>query len=296
MSEKVDRIFRPVDILFTLCFLKSIDFKSNQTKTSKKLKSIFILIRIIFIIIVWYILFRRGRVINDIVDNMIQLIQQLGCGITITATYLGANYTSQHLHQIKTLIKQNHEFNQAKTRITSVFIPTFIFCVAMYSLQATLDIIFYQEANWIYYSRDQYFFMTYGCFINVVYTSTIYTIGNIIQQQFTHLNNEVKLIQKNNNLNNLEKIPKKYTELQKQSESFSAAFQWFMLCKLITTYAWLLISLYYPIIQQDAMPWFTTFWVFFLSSELMLVFYYCDRIENEVVTLNTLYNTYLTID
>lgn len=168
--------------------------------------------------------------------------------------------------------------------ITSPFTFWFIIYFFLYFTQCAMDYRVFMETYLDYYSMDQYFIMVLGCILSTVYNSTIYTLASLIAQQYQQLNNKLEDFCNDDNTNDVTigDLSGVYRDLFKENESFNAGFGLYILCKLLTTYACFIISLYYLFVVPNVANWMILFWIFCMISEIVLIVYYCDWIGREV--------------
>lgn len=263
MSNNVDKIFRLILILASLCLLKN-------TK-------IFFKIRITFLILVWWVFLSRIVESNSTMDFYMFLFEKTNSGLSISLTFINGHLTSRHLGCIKSLIKQNSFSN---TKITSNFIPIFFLLAVGYSIESALSLDFNINTEWFSYTYDQYAMMTYIDFVNVVMVSMIYSIGHFIHQQYKQLNNKLNCnFIKRDEFNRIARI---YTVVHEQNESFKAGFGLFLLGKFLSTYCYVIISLYYLITATEDFAWYSNYTLALSGSELAMILYCCGQIQQEV--------------
>lgn len=281
MSHKVDKIFQPMFILTSICFLRNFNLKilKNKQITFKCLS----LIRIAFIVMIWYSLLRKSMPIDDIIDYSMQLMRKVCTGLNLSVAYAAANLTSRHLDQIKQLMKNS---SHICGNITSLFIRIYATLFTMYSIIVAIEFQQVRVTGWVIYTKDQFFIMIFGGFIHGVFISIFYSIGSLIFQQFRELN--IKLFNFENKdkkfLENFSKLSQIYSNLYKQSESYNSGFGLYILFMFFTSQAYIIFTCYYCVIVTNYLSLYTVFWIGFVCGELMLIVYTCDRIKYEVIT------------
>lgn len=298
MSRKHDQIFSPIFFLTTLYFSRNIKFTEKQhgQQILTYINTFFTIIRNIFVISVWYILFRRKPPINDFVDIAVQIVPKLTAALYITAVYtsISSNITYHHLDEIKTLITQNKRWNYInwkpnfnKTNINTIkfqFIPLYIVYFIIYFQIALMQYIVISKAFFTYYSKDELALIIFGNSISALFVSMQYAYANLLHQQYKLLNKEFTAISTTTpfDKNLLNDLIKTYTNINKQHESIDTAFGFYLFCKFVSTYTILTITLYY-IVCKNMWPFFTMFWISFHTVDLILVVWFSHQLQTEVI-------------
>lgn len=273
--HKVENIFQPMNILTSMCLLRNI---GTQNYFNKKYSRItFIIIRILLMVFYWYIILKRTMPTNGALDYFMQFIQKSSSGLHFTVIYAAANLTCRHLDNIKTLMKQNSRCN-----ITSIFIPIYAVFLIIYMIVSAMEYELFYKNTWLIFSQEQFVVMVCGGMIHILVLSMFYAVGSFIQQQYQQINEDLSLLCRQKNRELLKKLSKIYSIIHKQLISLGRGFGLFIFCKFVTTYIYVLMSLYHLVVFVNEWMGYHILWIGFVMSELVLVMYYCDRIQNEV--------------
>lgn len=295
MSSNVDKTFRLINIITKIFLLQNIEFTKNTngslTALNKIVSIIYIVIRTIFIVAIWYSLFRRSAPFPDLLDIAMQLGQKFSSGLNLTITYITSHLIIRNIKKITKLMKDYNRWNCAtwslkkqnthnNNKITSYFMPYFIVLSLIYIYNTIFEYKIFESRYWFLFSRDQFIVMEFGSFISVLMISIIYAISGVIIQQYKQLNNE--LMEDYDNDDSLYSLAKVFSELNEQCECLSAAFEWFVLCKFLATFLFVIITLFYFLLIPEDFPVYSIVWIGYLCGELFLIVYYCDQIQVEV--------------
>lgn len=302
MSRQVDKLFRPIYYITTICLLENININSDKhlNNNSRNKFSVIIInvIRYSFVIFITYTLFKTNGPSNNAIDFAMRVMQKLSSIISIFVTFFNADATACNLKNIQKLMSQNQNIHWNYTKWTFgcfqngrntkkiiwIFNPVFSAFVILYIFVVLFEIEIYNQAGWLLYTLTQYVFLNLYYVINVCYISMMYTFESIILQQFCLLNSELKSLCSGNDTKfNLVQLSRIYRNLHKQYKSFAKAFGMFFCCKFYTTHMWVVMTCYYKLIYMDSLPIVITLWMTFVSCESLLIAYYCDRIEKEVL-------------